>query len=112
MVRAFGLVSLCLLVFVGCGSSGSGSGGNPVADCNNFINNHYCPKIVSCGYYPSQSGCVAAAQSGLSCSTVKSESGTLGACESEFDSLTCSELNYDLYVTGTLPPDCQGVFLQ
>jgi hypothetical protein len=110
--RAFAFVSLFFLAFVGCGGSSGGGGNQFVSDCHNFISNYYCPKIVGCGIYSSQSGCVSAAESGLMCSAVKGENGNLGLCESDLASLSCYELTYYLYYLYELPPSCQGVFLE
>lgn len=103
MVRLLAvLLSVSLFSLVGCGSSKS----QAEVDCENFISNHYCPAIVSCGYYATVGSCINAVEGygGLDCSTVHSENGYLGVCESDVDTASCS------YLYGGLPASCINVF--
>jgi len=115
MWRALALLALV----VGCDSSGSGSGstgGNQVSaadaksDCEAFLTQHYCAKLVPC--YPdlTPDSCVAAAQTGIDCSAAVGESGQLGVCETQLDGSTCDVLT-STPGTVNLPLSCQGVFL-
>jgi hypothetical protein len=110
MVRAL-LVSVCLLAAVGCGSGG---GGSARGDCQNFVENHYCPTLQYCGAtYASVGDCINFFESSgstvLDCDTVTVEYSGLGACEADVNNSYCDEL-----VTASgyaeLPPSCAGVF--
>jgi hypothetical protein len=101
MVRVLAvLVSLSLFGLAGCGSSNQAE-----VDCQHFVSDHYCPAIVSCGYYATVGSCISAVEGygGLDCSAVHHESG-LALCESDVDTASC----YYLY-TG-IPASCIGVF--
>jgi hypothetical protein len=98
------------LAVIGCGGGGDSQA---VSDCNSFVSNHYCPKVVACepAGYITTSECVSAVDSasGLPCASVVSENGQLGACENQVDSESCADF---IYTDGTitLPSTCQGVF--
>jgi hypothetical protein len=98
MVRVLALlVSVSLFGLVGCG------GGNSAASqCDNFVVNHYCPAIASCGY-ATQSACVSAVEAQLDCAAV-TRVVNLGPCESDVDTATCS------YLYSGIPVSCYGVF--
>jgi hypothetical protein len=110
MVRAL-LVSVCLLSLAGCGSGGNSAR----ADCEDFVENQYCPTLQACGAtaYSSVGDCISFFESSgstvLDCDTVTVEYSGLGACEAQVNGSYCDEL-----VTSSgyaeLPAVCAGVF--
>ena len=98
MVRVLALlVSVSLFGLVGCG------GGNSAASqCDNFVVNHYCPAIASCGY-ATQSYCVSAVEAQLDCGAV-TRVVNLSACEYVVDNATCG------YLYSGIPASCYSVF--
>ena len=109
MVRAL-LVSVCLFSFVGCGSGGNSAR----SDCEDFVENQYCPTLIACGAtYLSLGDCINHFESSgntvLDCDTVTVEYSGLGACEAQVNGSYCDEL-----VTASgyaeLPAVCAGVF--
>jgi hypothetical protein len=110
MVRAL-LVSVCLFSLAGCGS-----GGNPArSDCEDFVENQYCPTLLACGAnnYASVGDCINFFESSgstvLDCDTVTVEYSGLGTCEAQVNGSYCDEL-----VTASgyaeLPAICASVF--
>jgi hypothetical protein len=92
MLRAL-FVSACLSVVVlaGCGSS------NPArADCENMIENHFCPAVVNCGApYSSVASCDDFFEnpgSPLDCSTVTTEAPGYAACIDAIEGGSCGYL--------------------
>ena len=106
MVRAL-FMSLVLVAAVGCGSSGESQA---ESDCNSFFQQTVCPKLVNCDVgYTTVSSCIAAFNQQGICTSVTSENGNLGLCESDLNALTCDQFvdtSGDLY----LPPSCSDVF--
>jgi len=107
MVRAL-FVSVCLFAVVGCGTS------TPRSDCEDFVENQYCPTLQACGAtYLSTADCINHFESSgntvLDCDTVTVEYGGLGACEAQVNGSYCDELvTADGYAE--LPAVCAGVF--
>ncbi len=100
MVRVLALlVSVSLFGLVGCGGGG---GSSAASQCDNFVVNHYCPAIASCGY-ATQSYCVSQVEATLDCGAVTRAVG-VATCESDVDSASCA------YLYSGIPVSCQGVF--
>ncbi len=109
MVRVLAFVSVCFLALAGVGCGGSGV--HPVSDCDNFVANHYCPDVVSCGaYYTSVSECISYVESILDCGSFTGENPGLGTCENDLDTLPCSYL-VDSAGVGTIPSSCNNIFI-
>jgi hypothetical protein len=106
-------VLVLLVVVAGCGggSSDGVSASQAKSDCDVFISGVYCPKIVGCyAGQLTQADCVAAAQTGLDCAAVVSESSELATCETQLGNSTCAVLiSSDGMVH--IPASCKGVFL-
>jgi hypothetical protein len=104
MVRTLAL----LVLLAGCGSGGGAGNPQYVADCNSFIANSYCPKIVEC-LSVTQQYCLAAVQgSALNCANVVGENGDLVTCETDLANDPCSQ--FDVGGTIVPPPSCAGIF--
>jgi hypothetical protein len=107
MVRALAFVSLCLLTVVSCGSGQT----KVQADCNNLIDNHVCPKLVTCDPgYTTQSACVSSFDQQMGCANVVSENGEVALCESDLDGESCSTFIDTTTGSVTLPTSCYAVF--
>ena len=108
MVRAL-FVSVCLFTVVGCSTAST-----PRSDCEDFVENQYCPALQFCGAtYASTADCINFFESSgstvLDCDTVTVEYSGLGACEARVNDSYCDEL-----VTASgfaeLPAVCASVF--
>jgi hypothetical protein len=107
MMRALAFVSVCLLAVVSCGSSES----KVQADCNTLIDNHVCPKLITCDPgYTTQAACVSEFNQQMGCSGVVSENGNVALCESDLDSESCSTFIDPSTGTISLPTSCYSVF--
>jgi len=109
MVRAL-LVSVCLFSLAGCGSGGNSAR----SDCEDFVENQYCPTLQACGAtYSSVGDCINFFESSgstvLDCDTVTVEYSGLGACEAQVNASYCDEL-VNSSGFAELPAVCAGVF--
>jgi hypothetical protein len=113
MVRVLAFLSVCFLAVAGVGCGGGGT--HPVSDCDNFIANHYCPDVYSCGAnYTSVSECISYVEAALGCGDVIGENPGLGTCENDLDNASINDCGYivDSAGYGAIPASCQNVFIK